>query len=560
MTRHSQCPTTRLSLCGIVLASVWLMHFSSATATSWGAPLRIGIQASLSHHQPSKKRFHSFLAKAQSTQEALAIDERDQEQDSFKEEWNSLFQNEEDRNGINGITYAARQSRAIKPRNDFEANQGFRQTLRLPAFLARENDDPKKYEEEIVPCAISVSTKAKGQQVSFSSSMPSRQSTTSRSPTLNQRKKNATGKSQGSASKKLGKGRPLVFWENMVCGAISRSVAQTVMHPANTMKTLLQQSNPQPLVSYLRPSELPLLFRGAGANFVLSVPHGALNFAVLETVRIELSKIVAKTKYSEEKIGPALDFMSSAISTVCCSVLSTPQMMITDNIMAGNYKNLGEAVRGLAAEGKGLGGFYARGWWPGLVGKIPSYAMTWTFFQQLKVAQLKMSGRPATNVENSIMGCVASGTTVCIMIPMDTIKTRLVTQATAAGVVPYKGIVDCAVRILREEGVKSFYLGLPPRLVSVVPLIGIQFSVYEAMKRVMQKRKLAEQRVQQQPKPVLPIRRKNGKGKAGDGFDPYSSLEQLQESCMEVAASPEHPYPAPHFLRRMRNKNRKQKR
>lgn len=73
---------------------------------------------------------------------------------------------------------------------------------------------------------------------------------------------------------------------------------------------------------------------------------------------------------------------------------------------------------------------------------------------------------------------------------MDTIKTRLVTQSSAAvmNVVPYNGIVDCAVRIAKEEGVKTFYRGLAPRLLSVVPMIGIQFGVYEAMKNLMLQR------------------------------------------------------------------------
>jgi solute carrier family 25 S-adenosylmethionine transporter 26 len=62
------------------------------------------------------------------------------------------------------------------------------------------------------------------------------------------------------------------------------------------------------------------------------------------------------------------------------------------------------------------------------------------------------------------MGCIASATTVSIMIPMDTIKTRLVTQM-ANSPNAYKGIIDCAVRVAREEGMGAFYKGLPPRLV-----------------------------------------------------------------------------------------------
>jgi hypothetical protein len=174
--------------------------------------------------------------------------------------------------------------------------------------------------------------------------------------------------------------RPLFFWENMISGAVSRSIAQTVMHPANTMKTIMQSSRgaDTPTIGQLfRPSMFKTLSRGAGANFILSVPHGAVNFAVLELVRGRMSSFVDSVPWLEKRkdaMGPGLDFMSSAISTICCSVVSTPQMMITDNIMAGNYPALNSACVGLYKQ-KGILGFY-QGWWPGLVGKIPSYVST----------------------------------------------------------------------------------------------------------------------------------------------------------------------------------------
>lgn len=358
--------------------------------------------------------------------------------------------------------------------------------------------------------------------------------------------------------------RPLVFWENMICGAISRSVAQTIMHPANTMKTMLQNSQRSSaggtsggvtMMELLQPSKFRRLTAGAGANFVLSVPQGAVNFAVLEFVRKQLGGFVDTTGFlarNKAALGPGLDFVSSAISTVACSVVSTPQMMITDNIMAGNYPNMPAAIKGLASQ-HGVRGFYA-GWWPGLVGKIPSYALTWTFFQQLKRLRDRVSHRPATDIENSVMGCLASGTTVCIMIPMDTIKTRLVTQAgrAMASDQAYKGIIDCAVRVAREEGIGAFYRGLPPRLVSVVPMIGIQFGVYEFMKKVMQKRQievmlLAEEKKLAAKRVSLQLKSVSDKKATLSGIGDYESEEVLQEAAMEVAASPEHPYPAPRF-------------
>jgi len=325
--------------------------------------------------------------------------------------------------------------------------------------------------------------------------------------------------------------RPLLFWENMVCGAISRSIAQTVMHPANTMKTILQSARgaDRPTInSLLQPSNFKRLSRGAGANFLLSVPHGAVNFAVLEFVRTKLNDLVQSSpalRKRAEQIGPGLDFLSSSLSTICCSIVSTPQMMITDNIMAGNYNNMPEAIRGLWKR-EGVKGFYA-GWWPGLAGKIPSYALTWTLFQRLKAVHRRVCDRDPTDLENSIMGSFSATMTVCIMIPMDTIKTRLVTQASMkalAGSIPYKGIVDCAIRVAKEEGFATFYRGLPPRLVSVVPMIGIQFGVYEFMRKFMVER--------------------SARNRADDE-------EYLQQTTMEVAASLAVPYPAPHFHKKL---------
>eukprot|EP00546_Thalassionema_frauenfeldii_P009579 CAMPEP_0178909852 /NCGR_PEP_ID=MMETSP0786-20121207/8769_1 /TAXON_ID=186022 /ORGANISM="Thalassionema frauenfeldii, Strain CCMP 1798" /LENGTH=385 /DNA_ID=CAMNT_0020582033 /DNA_START=418 /DNA_END=1575 /DNA_ORIENTATION=- len=340
-------------------------------------------------------------------------------------------------------------------------------------------------------------------------------------------------KLQGGATAALA-ARPLVFWENMVCGAISRSVAQTIMHPANTMKTMLQsRMETDSFGKLMSPSNFHRLTIGAGANFVLSLPHGAVNFAVLEFVRSKLTQLLPAE--AGGRLGPGLDFVSSCLSTVCCSVVSTPQMMIIDNIMAGNYPNLPAAARGLYQQ-RGIAGFYA-GWFPGLAGKIPSYALTWTFFQQLKEIHSSTFKRPAKDVENSIMGCVASATTVCIMIPLDTIKTRLVTQITApSNADAYKGILDCAFRVYREEGMGAFYRGLSPRLLSVVPMIGIQFGVYEFTKKMMRERDISKA----EEKRLLKFKKTPEESQ-------IEAEEIFEEDCFETAVGSSEPFPSHKF-------------
>lgn len=194
----------------------------------------------------------------------------------------------------------------------------FRPKQQRVVSVDEENDELEYMESCAVPCAARSSVKAIPVSTAAQSTLVSTTST------------DAT--SRGGAATAL---RSLLFWESMVCGAVSRSIAQTVMHPANTMKTILQSSRGSTgptIASLMKPESFQRLTQGAGANFILSVPHGAINFAVLELVRRKLAVAVEETPFLKERadsMSASLDFLSSAISTITCSIVSTPQMMIT---------------------------------------------------------------------------------------------------------------------------------------------------------------------------------------------------------------------------------------
>jgi hypothetical protein len=63
----------------------------------------------------------------------------------------------------------------------------------------------------------------------------------------------------------------------MVAGAIARSVAATAVHPLNVIKTVLQTKD-----GVLPKLTWRVLSRGAGAQLLMSIPHGALSFALTE--------------------------------------------------------------------------------------------------------------------------------------------------------------------------------------------------------------------------------------------------------------------------------------
>ena len=157
----------------------------------------------------------------------------------------------------------------------------------------------------------------------------------------------------------------LTYMQTMAAGALSRTMAQTLMHPANTYKTLLQLRGSEAKGGILTKLTPERLLRGVDAQFIMSIPHGACYFFVIDQVKTRLS-VMLSSKYSFVQ-----DFLASTISTVFCSVVSTPQMVLTDRLMAGVYPSFPVALKSIFST-EGLAGFYT-GWWPSLAQKIPSY-------------------------------------------------------------------------------------------------------------------------------------------------------------------------------------------
>lgn len=73
-------------------------------------------------------------------------------------------------------------------------------------------------------------------------------------------------------------------------------------------------------------------------------------------------------------------------------------------------------------------------------------------------------------------GAVAGAASVFGNTPLDVVKTRM--QGLEAS--KYRNTVDCALQILRNEGIFAFYKGTVPRLSRVCLDVGITFMIYDS--------------------------------------------------------------------------------
>uniref|UniRef100_A0A452U8M4 Calcium-binding mitochondrial carrier protein SCaMC-1-like n=1 Tax=Ursus maritimus TaxID=29073 RepID=A0A452U8M4_URSMA len=100
--------------------------------------------------------------------------------------------------------------------------------------------------------------------------------------------------------------------------------------------------------------------------------------------------------------------------------------------------------------------------------KIGAYEQKWLSFDGAKVGI----------IERFVSGSLAGATAQTCIYPMEVLKTRLALGTTGQ----YSGIIDCGKKLLKQEGVRTFFKGYIPNLLSILPYAGIDFAVYELLK------------------------------------------------------------------------------
>ncbi|KAG9404500.1 Hydrogenosomal carrier protein [Aphanomyces cochlioides] len=149
----------------------------------------------------------------------------------------------------------------------------------------------------------------------------------------------------------------------------------------------------------------------------------------------------------------------------------------------------------LLVKAEGVRGLYC-GLTPGVVGSIPFEGTQFACFEGVKAYAMKHrwpawrwdpQKEALDSIDYLVIGSMAGATAQIVSYPFDTIKKRLQAQILSRGrcLKKYKGMTDCAVRIIKEEGVLALYRGSLPNLLRVAPFTAIMFTTYEFAKHLL---------------------------------------------------------------------------
>ncbi|KAJ7198519.1 mitochondrial carrier domain-containing protein [Mycena pura] len=299
--------------------------------------------------------------------------------------------------------------------------------------------------------------------------------------------------------------KPVGFATHIAAGGIAGACEALACQPLDTIKVRMQLSK-----SGLVPGtkargflatgalivrrETPLaLYKGLGAVLSGIVPKMATRFASFEQYKAMLADDATG------KTSTSMIFLAGlGAGTTEAVVVVTPMEVVkirlqaqmhslADPTEAPRYRNAGHAVYTIVRE-EGFAALY-RGVSLTALRQATNQGANFTVYQELKkFAHRQQPGLDELpSYQHMLIGLISGAMGPFSNAPIDTIKTRLQRATAAPGQSAFSRIAAIARDMWREEGARSFYKGITPRVLRVAPGQAVVFAVYERVSGIMER-------------------------------------------------------------------------
>jgi solute carrier family 25 (adenine nucleotide translocator) protein 4/5/6/31 len=269
-----------------------------------------------------------------------------------------------------------------------------------------------------------------------------------------------------------GKFDPVRFAMDLLTGGTAAAVSKTAVAPIERVKLLLQVQHAQKSIEVKYKGIIDCftrvakeqgfwsLWRGNLANVIRYFPTQALNFAFKDTYKkLFIGGIDKKKEFWKFFIGNLASGGAAGATSLC---VVYPLDFARTRLAADVGKGSGREFSGLGNclikifRSDGLLGLY-RGFFVSVQGIIIYRASYFGFFDTIK----SMVSTDPKKVNFFVAWGIAQVVTVCSGIasyPWDTVRRRMMMQSGKKEIL-YKNTWDCAVKIIKNEGVRAMYKG-----------------------------------------------------------------------------------------------------
>lgn len=284
--------------------------------------------------------------------------------------------------------------------------------------------------------------------------------------------------------------------------------SRTAVAPLERLKILMQvQGNEkvytgigQGIVHMWKTEGIRGLFKGNGLNCIRIIPNSAIKFLTYEQLSRKISHKLIDNG-GDGQMTPLLRLAAGAGAGIVGMSATYPLDMVRGRITIqdgrhAQYRGMMHATAVIIRE-EGLLALW-RGWLPSVIGVVPYVGLNFAVYETAKDVIIQAKGykdeRDLSIATRLGCGALAGTTGQTVAYPFDVVRRRLQVSgwqgarglhADHGSAIAYRGMTDCFVRTIQEEGVKALFKGLAPNYLKVVPSIAIAFVTYEQVKEVL---------------------------------------------------------------------------
>eukprot|EP00475_Leptophrys_vorax_P026185 TRINITY_DN3679_c0_g1_i1.p1 TRINITY_DN3679_c0_g1~~TRINITY_DN3679_c0_g1_i1.p1 ORF type:complete len:517 (-),score=126.87 TRINITY_DN3679_c0_g1_i1:697-2247(-) len=199
--------------------------------------------------------------------------------------------------------------------------------------------------------------------------------------------------------------------------------------------------------------------------------------------------VVAAAEHKPKEISAIHDFLAGTVAGVILTLVGHPFDTVKVRLQTSTvfFSGIDCAMRTVRLEGP-------KALYRGMSGPLVTVPVVNAIIfgsygiakRWLQTPEDLRANKDLTITQHMIAGAFGGFASAVVISPIELVKTQLQVQYNRPGErALIRGPVECALSILRLEGVKGIYRGLVPTILREIPGYGGQFLVYESMKRIL---------------------------------------------------------------------------
>ncbi|KAK8159163.1 mitochondrial uncoupling protein 2 [Phyllosticta citrichinensis] len=290
---------------------------------------------------------------------------------------------------------------------------------------------------------------------------------------------------------------------NLIAGGGAGMMEALACHPLDTIKVRMQLSRRgrapgTKARGFLRTGaeivkrETPLgLYKGLGAVLTGIVPKMAIRFTSYEWYKQLLAGKDGSVSGQATFIAGLSAGVTEAVAVVTPMEVVKIRLQAQHHSMADpldipKYRNAAHALYTVVRE-EGAAALY-RGVSLTALRQGSNQAVNFTAYSEFRAALQRWQGKTdLPGWQTAAIGLVSGAMGPLSNAPIDTIKTRLQKTPAEEGETALGRIVKIGKDMWKQEGTRSFYKGITPRIMRVAPGQAVTFTVYEYLKNVLER-------------------------------------------------------------------------